>query len=46
MRVEQEADGLLVLTLDSPPLNLFDQRMIDDFEAAIAASPPSRRGRC
>lgn len=43
VRVEQEADGLLVLTLDSPPLNLFDQRMIDDFQAAIvdaAAEPP------
>jgi enoyl-CoA hydratase/carnithine racemase len=43
VRVEQEADGLLVLTLDSPPLNLFDQRMIDDFQAAIAdaaAAPP------
>lgn len=43
VRVEQEADGLVVLTLDSPPLNLFDQRMIDDFQAAIeqlAAEPP------
>jgi enoyl-CoA hydratase/carnithine racemase len=43
VRVEQEADGLVVLTLDSPPLNLFDQRMIDDFQAAIAdlaAAPP------
>ncbi|HUC01205.1 MAG TPA: enoyl-CoA hydratase/isomerase family protein [Solirubrobacterales bacterium] len=43
VRAEQEADGLLVLTLDSPPLNLFDQRMIDDFQAAIAdaaAAPP------
>jgi enoyl-CoA hydratase len=43
LRVEQEADGLVVLTLDSPPLNLFDQRMIDDFQAAIehvSAEPP------
>jgi enoyl-CoA hydratase len=43
LRVEQEAGGLTVLTLDSPPLNLFDQRMIDDFQAAIAdlaAEPP------
>jgi enoyl-CoA hydratase/carnithine racemase len=43
VRVEQE-DGLTVLTLDSPPLNLFDQRMIDDFQAAVdqlgAAAPP------
>jgi enoyl-CoA hydratase len=43
LRVEQEADGLVVLSFDSPPLNLFDQRMIDDFQAAVAdlaASPP------
>jgi enoyl-CoA hydratase len=42
VRVEQE-DGLTILTLDSPPLNLFDQRMIDDFQAAVedlAAEPP------
>jgi enoyl-CoA hydratase/carnithine racemase len=44
LRVEHEADGLAVLTLDSPPLNLFDQRMIDDFQAAIAdlAAAPLR----
>ena len=32
-----------MLTLDSPPLNLFDQRMIDDLRAAVAevaAEPP------
>jgi enoyl-CoA hydratase len=42
-RLEGGEDGLAVLTFDSPPLNLFDQRMIDDFEAAIAdlaATPP------
>lgn len=42
-RMEREEGGLAVLTLDSPPLNLFDQRMIDDFQAAIAelaAAPP------
>ncbi len=42
VRVEHE-DGLTILTLDSPPLNLFDQRMIDDFQAAVedlAAAPP------
>jgi enoyl-CoA hydratase len=42
-RLEREDGGLAVLTLDSPPLNLFDQRMIDDFQAAIAdlaATPP------
>jgi enoyl-CoA hydratase len=36
-------DGLATITLDSPPLNLFDQRMIDDLRAAIdavAAEPP------
>jgi enoyl-CoA hydratase/carnithine racemase len=36
-RLEREESGLAVLTLDSPPLNLFDQRMIDDVRAAVAA---------
>ena len=43
VRLEREADGLAVLTLDSPPLNLFDQRMIDELRATIdglAAAPP------
>jgi enoyl-CoA hydratase len=42
-RLEREEGGLAVLTLDSPPLNLFDQRMIDDLRAAVddvAANPP------
>lgn len=42
-RLEREESGLAVLTFDSPPLNLFDQRMIDDFQAAVAdlaAAPP------
>jgi enoyl-CoA hydratase len=42
-RLEREKSGLAVLTFDSPPLNLFDQRMIDDFQAAIedlVAAPP------
>lgn len=42
-RLEREEGGLAVLSFDSPPLNLFDQRMIDDFHAAIAdlvAQPP------
>ena len=34
-RLEREESGLAVLTLDSPPLNLFDQRMIDDVRSAI-----------
>jgi enoyl-CoA hydratase/carnithine racemase len=41
-RLEREGD-LAVITLDSPPLNLFDQRMTDDLRAAIdavAAAPP------
>jgi enoyl-CoA hydratase/carnithine racemase len=41
-RLERE-DGLATITLDSPPLNLFDQRMIDDLRGAIdavAAEPP------
>jgi enoyl-CoA hydratase/carnithine racemase len=43
VRVEREADDLLVLTLDSPPLNLFDQRLLGDFREAVdqlAAAPP------
>ena len=42
-RLQREEGGLAVLTLDSPPLNLFDQRMIDDVRAAVtevAAEPP------
>jgi enoyl-CoA hydratase/carnithine racemase len=43
VRVEADPGGLTVLTLDSPPLNLFDQAMIDDLGAAIlglTAAPP------
>ena len=42
-RLEREESGLAVITLDSPPLNLFDQRMMDDLRAAVddvAANPP------
>ncbi|HVD39948.1 MAG TPA: enoyl-CoA hydratase/isomerase family protein [Solirubrobacterales bacterium] len=41
-RLERAGD-LATITLDSPPLNLFDQRMIDDLRVAIdavAAEPP------
>lgn len=37
-RLDREPSGLAVLTLDSPPLNLFDRRMIDDLRAAVAAA--------
>jgi len=43
LRLEREQGGLAVITLDSPPLNLFDQAMIDALKAAIAdvaAEPP------
>jgi enoyl-CoA hydratase/carnithine racemase len=43
LRLEREGSGLAVLTLDSPPLNLFDQPMIDGLQVAIAelvATPP------
>ncbi|MBS1885820.1 MAG: enoyl-CoA hydratase/isomerase family protein [Actinobacteria bacterium] len=43
VRVEVDASGLAVLTLDSPPLNLFDRAMIDDLGAAVealVAAPP------
>jgi enoyl-CoA hydratase len=42
-KLEREQSGLALITFDSPPLNLFDQRMIDDFQAAVAelaAAPP------
>ena len=42
-RLEREDGALAVIPLGSPPLNLFDQRMIDDLRAAIdavAAEPP------
>jgi len=42
-RLERDDGGLAVITLDSPPLNLFDQRMIEDLRGAIdavAAEPP------
>jgi enoyl-CoA hydratase/carnithine racemase len=42
-RLERTDGDLAVITLDSPPLNLFDQRMIDDLRSAIdavAAEPP------
>lgn len=34
--LEREEGGLAVLTLDNPPLNLFDQAMIEGIQAAIA----------
>ncbi len=44
MAVRLEHDGpLAVITLDSPPLNLFDQQLMDELAAAIdavAARPP------
>jgi len=43
LRLEREDGGLAVITLDSPPLNLFDQAMIDALKAAVAevvADPP------
>jgi enoyl-CoA hydratase len=42
-RLEREESGLATITLDSPPLNLFDQRMMDDLRAAVdavSAEPP------
>lgn len=43
VRVDRDESGLAVLTLDSPPLNLFDGRMFDGLVAAVAeveAEPP------
>lgn len=43
LRLQREEGGLAVITLDSPPLNLFDQAMIDALKVAVAdvaAEPP------
>jgi len=43
VRLEREASGLAVLTLDNPPLNLFDQAQIDALQDAVkelSAEPP------
>lgn len=43
VRLERKPSGLAVMTLDSPPLNLFDRRLMDDLAAAVrevAAEPP------
>lgn len=34
-RVERDRNGVAVVTIDSPPLNLFDQAMQDALEAAV-----------
>jgi enoyl-CoA hydratase len=38
VRLERDERGLAVATFDSPPLNLFDRRMIEGLQAAIAAA--------
>lgn len=38
VRLERDERGLAVATFDSPPLNLFDSRMIEGLQAAIAAA--------
>lgn len=43
VRVERDGNGLAVLTLDSPPLNLFDRAMFEGLQsglAAVEAEPP------
>jgi enoyl-CoA hydratase/carnithine racemase len=43
IRLEREEGGLAVLTLDSPPLNLFERRMFDGLVEAVGdleAEPP------
>lgn len=38
VRLERDAGGLAVATFDSPPLNLFNRRLLEDLQAAIAAA--------
>lgn len=43
VKVERDGNGLTVLTLDSPPLNLFDRRMFDGLLAGVGeveSDPP------
>lgn len=43
VRLEREEGGLAVATFDSPPLNLFNRRLFEDLQAALAeveAEPP------
>jgi enoyl-CoA hydratase/carnithine racemase len=43
VRLQRDDAGVATITLASPPLNLFDQRMIDALQAAVAdvaAAPP------
>jgi enoyl-CoA hydratase/carnithine racemase len=37
VRLERDEAGLAVATLDSPPLNLFNRRLFEDLQGAIAA---------
>lgn len=37
VRLERDETGLAVATFDSPPLNLFNRRMFEDLQAAVAA---------
>jgi enoyl-CoA hydratase/carnithine racemase len=37
VRLEREASGLAVATLDSPPLNLFNRQLFEDLQATVAA---------
>ena len=37
VRLEREESGLAVASFDSPPLNLFDRRLFEDLQAAVAA---------
>jgi enoyl-CoA hydratase len=37
VRLERDKGGLAVASFDSPPLNLFNRRMFEDLQAAIAA---------
>jgi enoyl-CoA hydratase len=38
VRFERDEGGLAVATFDSPPLNLFNRRLLEDLQAAIAAA--------
>ena len=37
VRLERDEGGLAVVTFDSPPLNLFNRRLFEDLQAAVAA---------
>jgi enoyl-CoA hydratase/carnithine racemase len=41
VRLEREEPGLAIVTLDSPPLNLFNRQMFEGLRDAVSAAATS-----